>query len=357
MTRRIFRALSVAGLCVAALPLAQAKPVQHESEVSVLGSYIKPDNDRADDYGTAMRAMYSHRLSQHWWLEPQFFAGIFETGVNGGTDFYQQGLGADFNYRLFGPETFSPYISIGGGVSRNDVFNSSSNEFNGYANAALGLISSPFSKSGLRLRADARYLWDAFEEDYSDLHFSLGLTVPIGATRTRIVEKTVVIEKPVVVEKSLADSDGDGVVDGVDQCPNTLEGLEVNAVGCVETNQVQTVILQGVTFEFNSDRLTANARDILISTADALKGQTDLNVELAGYTDSQGSAAYNRELSQKRANAVRNYLLDLGVAPKQLTATGYGEANPVRSNDTEEGRERNRRVEFNVVSDTAGEGA
>ncbi|MFV8570354.1 OmpA family protein [Marinobacter sp. SBS5] len=356
MVRRNLLAVSVAGLCMTTTFMVQAKPVQHEGEVSILGSYIKPDTDRVDDYGTAIRGMYSQRLSQHWWLEPQFFAGILETGVDGGTDYYQQGLGADFNYRLFGAETFSPYVSIGGGVSRNDVFKSTGNEFNGYANAALGVISSSFSKTGLRLRADARYLWDAFEEDYSDLHFSLGLTVPIGATRTRIVEKTVVIEKPIVVEKSFADSDGDGVVDGVDQCPNTLEGLEVNAVGCVETNQAQTVVLQGVTFEFNSDRLTANAKDILISTADALKGQTDLKVELAGYTDSQGSADYNRELSQKRANAVRNYLLSLGVAPQQLTAKGYGEANPVRSNDTEEGRERNRRVEFNVVSDAAGEG-
>ncbi|WP_323753481.1 OmpA family protein [Marinobacter sp.] len=357
MVRKNLLAGAAVGLCIAATPHAvYAQPVQHESEVSILGSYIDPDSDRTDEYGTAVRGMYSHRLSKHWWFEPQFFMATIETGVDGATDHYQQGAGADINYRLFGAETFSPYASLGVGVSRNDVFNNSASEFDGYANAALGFITSPFTTTGLRMRAEARYLWDAFEDNYSDLHFSLGLTVPIGATRTRIVEKTVVIEKPVVVERNLADSDSDGVVDGVDQCPNTLEGLEVNAVGCVETTQAQTVVLQGVTFEFNSDRLTANARDILISTADALKGQPDLKVELAGYTDSQGSAAYNRKLSKERANAVRNYLLDLGVAPAQLTANGYGEANPIRSNDTEEGRERNRRVEFNVISVTAGEG-
>ena len=74
-------------------------------------------------------------------------------------------------------------------------------------------------------------------------------------------------------------------------------------------------------------------------------------MELAGHTDSVGSEAYNQQLSQRRAESVRNYLLDLGVDPDQLTAVGYGESKPIRSNDTEEGRERNRRVEFNVVSE------
>ncbi|TNE77751.1 MAG: OmpA family protein, partial [Gammaproteobacteria bacterium] len=119
---------------------------------------------------------------------------------------------------------------------------------------------------------------------------------------------------------------------------------------CVETDKEQSVVLQGVTFEFNSDRLTANARDILVKAADALKGQEDLQVELAGHTDSVGGADYNQKLSQKRAESVRNYLVDLGVASDRLEANGYGESKPVRSNDTEEGRERNRRVEFNVIS-------
>jgi OOP family OmpA-OmpF porin len=295
--------------------------------------------------------MYGIRLDRHWWVEPQFFSGILETGVEGATDFYQQGLGADISYRLFGSEEFTPYGSLGGGVSRNDVADNPASEFGGYANAAIGIISSPFTQTGMRLRADARYLWDSYDDAYSDLHFSVGITVPIGATRTRIIEKTTVVERPVVVEKDFADSDNDGVVDGVDQCPNTLEGLEVNSVGCVETSKAQSVVLQGVSFEFNSDRLTANARDILVQAADALKGQPDMKVELAGHTDNVGSDGYNQQLSQQRADSVRDYLLELGVQPGQLEATGYGESRPIRDNSTELGRERNRRVEFNVISE------
>ncbi|MBD3655174.1 MULTISPECIES: OmpA family protein [Marinobacter] len=328
-----------------------AESVQHTSEFTLMGVYIEPDEDRTDEYGTAVRALYGIRLDRHWWLEPQFYSGVIETGVAGGTDYYQQGLGVDLAYRFFADASFTPYALIGGGVSRNDVANNRSSEFGGFANAGLGVMTSPLTQSGIRLRGDARYLYDSFDDNFSDLHFSLGVTVPIGATRTQIVEKTTVIEKPIVVEQGFADSDNDGVVDGVDQCPNTLEGLEVDSVGCVKTDQKQTVVLRGVTFEFNSNRLTANAKDILVRAGDALKGQPDMKVELAGHTDSVGAEAYNQQLSQQRADAVRDYLIDLGVEPDQLTARGYGESQPIRSNDTDEGRERNRRVEFNVVSE------
>lgn len=156
--------------------------------------------------------------------------------------------------------------------------------------------------------------------------------------------------QPVVVEKDFADSDMDGVVDGVDQCPKTLEGLQVNAVGCVETDKAQSVVLQGVTFEFDSARLTPNARSILVQAADALKGQPGLKVEVAGHTDKVGPEGYNLRLSQQRAESVRDYLVKLGVNPGQLTAVGYGESKPIFGNNAGESREGNRRVEFHVVS-------
>lgn len=330
--------------------IVNADGVRYDRELSVMGAYIEPDDDRTDEYGSAVRLIYGIRLDRHWWVEPQGFAGTIETGKSGATDYYQQGLGADLSYRFFDGEEFTPYGLIGGGVSRNDVANNPSNEFGGFANVGLGIMTSALTQSGLRIRGDARYFYDSFDDGQSDIQFSVGLTFPIGATRTKVVEKTRVVEREVVVEKDFADSDNDGVVDGVDQCPNTLEGLEVDSVGCVKTDQEQSVVLLGVTFDFNSDRLTANARDLLVRTADALKGQPGLKVELAGHTDSVGAEEYNRELSQKRAESVRNYLIDLGVSPDQMTATGYGESEPVRSNETEEGRERNRRVEFNVLS-------
>lgn len=349
--KTLLTALAVA----AAAPGHASDSVQHTNEISVMGVYIEPDDDRTDEYGTAVRATYGLRLDRHWWLEPTFFAGVIETGEQGGPDYFQQGLGLDISYRLFGDAEFTPYGLVGLGVSRNDVANNPASEFDGYANVGLGVLTSPLTESGLRLRGEVRYLYDNYDDGLFDWHFGVGITVPIGVTRRQVVEKVTVIERPVVVESQrvieLADSDNDGVVDGVDQCPNTLAGLQVDALGCVKTDQLQSVVLSGVKFELNSDRLTANARDILIRAAEALKGQEGLNVEVAGHTDASGSDSYNLRLSQARAESVRNYLIENGVNPGRLTAVGYGETQPIQSNETEEGRERNRRVEFNIISE------
>lgn len=353
MKKRALVSSALTAVCVLLVQvpiMAKADGVNHYREVSAMGAHIQPDNDRTDEYGSAIRLMYGVRLDKHWWLEPQAFSGVIETDEAGATDFYQQGLGADLSYRFFTGEQFTPYGLIGGGVSRNDVAGNSASEIGGFANVGVGLMTRPLTQSGLRIRGDARYFYDSYDSGQSDIQLSLGVTFPIGATRTKVVEKLKVVEREVIVEKKAEDSDGDGVFDGVDQCPNTLEGLKVNSVGCVDTAQQQSIVLLGVTFDTNSDQLMANARSLLVGTADALKGQQDLEVELAGHTDSIGIEEYNRELSQRRADSVRNYLIELGVSGDRLSAVGYGESKPVRSNETKEGRERNRRVEFNVLS-------
>lgn len=143
------------------------------------------------------------------------------------------------------------------------------------------------------------------------------------------------------------DSDGDGVTDDLDKCPNTPPGFKVDATGCIIQ---QTVILRTVNFEFNSDRLTAPAQDSLGQVAAALAGQPDLNVEIDGHTDSVGSPAYNLKLSKKRAESVKAYLISKGVNGSKLYAQGFGKTKPIASNDTEEGRAENRRVEFQVLN-------
>jgi len=131
MRRRVLASVVAASSLALAAQVAQAETVKHETEFSLLGSYIEPDSDRTDEYGSAVRGMFSIRLDKHWWVEPQFYTGVIETGVNGGTDYYQQGLGADLNYRLWESDAFTPYGSLGGGVSRNDVANNPASEFGG----------------------------------------------------------------------------------------------------------------------------------------------------------------------------------------------------------------------------------
>jgi OOP family OmpA-OmpF porin len=140
------------------------------------------------------------------------------------------------------------------------------------------------------------------------------------------------------------DSDGDGVVDRLDQCPGTPAGAKVDARGCE-----LVITLKGVNFEFDSDRLTADSTVILDQAVAVLKQRPNAAVEVQGHTDARGKDAYNLKLSERRARAVQDYLVKAGIPAGQLTATGYGEANPVASNDTDEGRAENRRVDLKFI--------
>lgn len=115
-----------------------------------------------------------------------------------------------------------------------------------------------------------------------------------------------------------------------------------------------SVTLTGVTFEYDSARLTDSSSPVLDGVATGLKQHPHLKVELQGYTDSKGNAAYNMRLSRKRADAVREYLVGDGVDPSQLTTRGFGKADPVASNATADGRSQNRRVVLKVLSNPSG---
>ncbi len=142
------------------------------------------------------------------------------------------------------------------------------------------------------------------------------------------------------------DSDGDGVVDSKDACPGTLRGVKVDAKGC--EIKKKAISLSGILFRHDSAELKSESIAVLNATAETLRANPGVNVEIAGHTDNQGDAAYNQGLSQKRANAVRNYLISQGVNGSRLSASGYGESQPVADNTTSEGRVQNRRVELRI---------
>ncbi len=145
-----------------------------------------------------------------------------------------------------------------------------------------------------------------------------------------------------------SDSDGDGVSDRVDACPGTIAGGSVMTNGCAVQ---QSVILEGVNFEFDSAKLQVNAQRILDLVAKSLLDSPSFVVELQGHTDNVGTDSYNLMLSQDRANAVKAYLVGKGVSPDRMVARGYGERQPIQDNSTDEGRERNRRVEMKVLAE------
>jgi OOP family OmpA-OmpF porin len=106
------------------------------------------------------------------------------------------------------------------------------------------------------------------------------------------------------------------------------------------------IVLRGVEFAFNKAELTGTSSVILDVAVDQLKSCPRIPMEIDGHTDSVGPEDYNQRLGQRRAEAVRDYLVSKGLSSSRLTARSYGETRPVASNDTEEGRQTNRRVEL-----------
>lgn len=111
----------------------------------------------------------------------------------------------------------------------------------------------------------------------------------------------------------------------------------------------QRIVLRGVNFDLDKAAIRPDAQVILQTAAEALNESPKARVSVTGHTDSTGSEAYNQTLSERRAKAVVDYLVSLGVSASRLSATGVGELEPVADNSTADGRAQNRRVELNVA--------
>jgi len=143
---------------------------------------------------------------------------------------------------------------------------------------------------------------------------------------------------PKVSDCSTLDDDKDGVSNCADKCPDTPKGAIVDKDGCWA--------FHGVLFDFDSDKVKSKYEPLIQNAVEVMKLNPGLTVEIQGHTDSYGTDAYNEKLSQRRANAVKNELIKLGVDGKRLTTAGFGESQPVDTNETDEGRAYNRRVNY-----------
>jgi outer membrane protein OmpA-like peptidoglycan-associated protein len=151
------------------------------------------------------------------------------------------------------------------------------------------------------------------------------------------------------------DNDQDGILDVDDECPLEAEDFDGQADedGCPEQTNVtcNAIELEGtVNFATNSDVIESSSHGLLDELADVLTSTPEIHlVEVGGHTDDRGSSRYNRDLSQRRVDAVAEYLVAAGVEPSRLEAIGYGEATPVASNSTDDGLAANRRVEVRIL--------
>jgi OOP family OmpA-OmpF porin len=155
-------------------------------------------------------------------------------------------------------------------------------------------------------------------------------------------EREIFFGRAPVVAAAPGDADGDGVADDLDECPGTPKGVLPDGRGCWT--------VPGLFFAFDKADIKDEYKNELGTIVRVLNENPGITLRLDGYTDSVGPEAYNMRLSERRADAVRNYLLSHGIDGSRVSTRGFGESRPAYSNDTAEGRAKNRRTEITAIS-------
>jgi len=152
------------------------------------------------------------------------------------------------------------------------------------------------------------------------------------------------------------DTDGDGILDNVDKCPNepeTFNGYQ-DEDGCPDEVPAAvkkfTGVIEGITFKTKSAEIAKESHAVLDKVVAVLTDYPDVRIEISGHTDNVGKAEYNKDLSQKRAEAVKTYFVDKGIKSERLTAVGFGMEKPIADNKTSAGKAKNRRTEFKLLT-------
>ncbi|MCT7545965.1 OmpA family protein [Aliarcobacter cryaerophilus] len=187
----------------------------------------------------------------------------------------------------------------------------------------------------MALKFDLRHLISAQNGD-STLLYNFGLAIPFGEKAAKVAP--VAAPAPIAAKAAPKDSDGDGVIDELDQCPDTMKGAKVDSVGCM------TLINLNVNFDTAKSEIKDIYGTRIHDFAKVMNTDKKLKADIEGHTDAVGSVQYNQKLSERRAASVVKALTDLGVEKSRLKAVGYGKSRPIASNETAEGRAENRRV-------------
>jgi OOP family OmpA-OmpF porin len=393
--KKVVRTLGVALLAALAVP-ADAK--DYSGEVGVFGGWVKQDStlsgadqeigDSSPTLGGRLGFLLSDQVG--WFAEARHtWIGTFRPEGRTGTYDLRSGL------ELYGPELWKNaplYIAGAGGLEYIDFDSGVTVDrpiISGGLGQRIGLTDNVHFRWEGRVTHAFEDLSDIVRDEMTHYDLNLGLSLTWGGSDTDgdgvkdgldacpdtpkganvdargcsqdgdgdgiedSVDQCPDTPKGARVDATgcPTDADGDGVWDGIDQCPNTPANTQVDVKGCpaLFEKERDDLVLQGVNFETNKAVLLPASRVILDNVAGSLKAWPEIRVEVGGYTDSRGSDAYNLKLSTERAAAVRDYLMSRGVSADQLTSKGYGEANPVADDATDDGRAKNRRVELRKI--------
>ncbi|KPP97778.1 OmpA family protein [Marinobacter sp. HL-58] len=351
------RALPVKGVALAVILLpgvAFAKddfPMEYNS-VGIEGSYIDSGNSRDKDetsdnlsnygtFGLNFTRQFNPKVSmllQGTYAEPE------TRNTNIDVDMLRFSLGGRVHPGKFRLGGWRPFGGAGYSYTDFDVDQAvnSKTEDAIYAEGGFQrMVSQRFLiEAGVRARAE-------LEDGYLDGEYFAGVHYMFGREYPKAPKSEVVLQtkrEPKVAPPE--DSDGDGVIDDIDKCPDTPEGALVDSDGCAKelTKEVRETLY--VEFELDKTEVRSEFFPEIEKLADVMKQYPSSTILLEGHTDSSGSSRYNQQLSKSRADAVMKVLInEFSIDSDRINTTGMGESQPIASNDTAEGRAKNRRVE------------
>ena len=326
------RALLGFVLTAAVLP-AFAQQTETRPYASVMYDTVFSDKDRVSETGNGVSVGVGKALSQHWGLEiGGFYDKAKADSSKAGNSWREYGGKIDGMFFFSRDPRFSPYTAIGVGGMENDRRTTNDKSFAVFVDAGAGFFKYFPVTAGydIGFRADARYRWvDASDipgkHIFGEPIVKVGLVFPFGKR----------------AGAAAAAAAGAGAA-AANAGNNANAG---NGGDAADQNRA----FEDVYFDFDRSDLTEATKAKLDSDATAINGLTQkypsLKVDLSGHTDWIGTEGYNQALSERRADAVKQYLTRKGVAADRITTHAYGESKPVADNATAEGRALNRRVE------------
>lgn len=336
MNKKYLTAIGLA-LATSAFSAAPSVAVAEEGQFYIVPGIqrIDFDKDRGQGYETGFTLGAGYDFTDKLSGE----ISVFDMNLDGAPDDDVRHVRADllysFDYKI---DKVTPFIA--GGVGHNNFSQNEETVFDVAAGIAYQI------NDTVQWRTAIRKYW-GMDEHFHDYALETGLVFRFGGKKAAPAPAPT----PAPVAAPL-DSDGDGVPDSRDACPDTPRTHRVDSRGCsIVLEEVARIDLT-VQFDFDRSVVKPEYMAEIRALADFMKANTDVAAVLEGHTDSIGTEAYNQGLSERRVNAVRQVLIDqYGIAASRLRAIGHGESRPIASNDTPAGRAENRRVQ-SVISTT-----
>lgn len=350
------------GLLSASLALAGAANADRSDEFAT-GFYIAPGANYMDVHNifdakhsigispkVGANLGFGYQFDSPWAVEAVYqYAKPKRTGTDEKMHVTYGHLDALYTLDMFNGSGWAPYLVSG--IGRMSYNTKGFHKWDTTLNTGVG-VKYAFTPR-FQFRTDVRYTLGTRHVD-SGGSLNMALLFVFGkhdsqqeekAKEPVVAEEAIVEPEAIVEEPEFVDTDGDGVPDHLDQCPDTKPGAKVDENGCyvflTETHEFQL----NVTFAISSANINDDSKGDIEELAKFLNEYPHTDVTIEGHSDNTGAAAFNKQLSQKRADSVKQSLInDYGIDAERLTAIGYGIEQPIADNSTAEGRAKNRRV-------------